>query len=422
MIAVNVRGKAMSKVIYFSVDLHGHVNPSLGLINKLIESGEQVIYYSGDRFREKVESVGAEFRSYDGLVSFGTHDGRGIDTFIVFAAFIIEKSHVIVDKFLEEVKGLKPDYIIHDAFCHWGKEFAKILEVPGISVFSHFAFIDEMADMAPNFFMENILRAEDDPIYMKHKQNGGICRRLLNTLSQSIGAKYGLRNVNVINDIFCSQEKLNIIFTSDSFQIYSQAFNDSYLLTGYSIYNRKEPIDFPYEQLDGRPLVYIAFGTILNNLMSLYRNCMEAFGDIDRQVVLAVGNKVDVKELGTIPQNFIVRNYVPQLEILKRADVFITHGGANSIYEGLCFNVPLVVVPQVFDEFMGAIMVEKSGTGIYVRNREPMASELKEAAIKVWTEKSYRDNCKRVSQSFKKAGGMDKAVDEIFKFVGSCES
>ena len=407
----------MARVIFFSVDLHGHVNPSLGLIEKLIEKGEEVIYYSSDQFREKVEGTGAEFKSYEGLLGFGTYDGYGIDTFLIFADFILGKSRTIFDRFLDEVKALKPDYIIHDAFSHWGREYARTLGIPAVSIFANFAFIDEMAKIDPGFFMENILRAADDPIYKKYKGNPEICTKLLEKLSKSISTKYGFKNMNVLDDIFCSKEGLNILLTSKTFQLYSEAFDSSYLFTGYHICQRTELDDFPYEKLDGRPLVFIAFGTIYNELVDIYKNCFEAFGNTDKQVVLSVGNKIAMEDLGDIPENFIVRRYVSQLEILKRSDVFITHAGANSVYESLCFNVPLVVVPQVFDEFLGAIMVEQAGVGVYIRDRAPSASELTEAVHKVLTETTYKDNCKRIRESFEAAGGLEYAVGEIFKFV-----
>jgi MGT family glycosyltransferase len=407
----------MSKVIYFSVTLHGHVNPSLGLIKKLVERGEEVCYYSSEEFRQKIEGTGARFMSYREMVDFGTYDGDGIDAFLVFADFILGKSKVIIDNFIEEIKAFGPDYIIHDTFCFWGRAISGMLGIPGIAVFANFAFTAAMADMYPEFFMENILRAAENPLYKRNKGNADICRIILDKLSWVTSMKYGIKDLNVIDDIFCSREKLNILFTSKDFQLYSEAFDDSYLFIGPSISPRVEPTDFPWDKLGKKPLIYMALGTIFNDRPHVYRNCIEAFADTDKQVVLSVGNKVRLDKLGDIPDNFIVRNFVPQLEILKHADVFITHGGANSINEGLCCQVPMVVVPQAFDQFMGAIMVERAGAGIYLRNSEPEARELEEAVGKVLEEEPYKDNCMRIRESFESAGNLEYAVDEIFKFT-----
>ncbi|NDI34208.1 macrolide family glycosyltransferase [Chengkuizengella sediminis] len=409
----------MSTVIYFGVDLAGHVNPTLGLMKKLVDKGEEVFYYCTDEYREKIEETGAKFKSYRDLAHFGTYDGGGIETFLVFADFILSKSKIILDNLLDEIAELRPDYIIHDAFCYWGKEISKILNIPGISVFDSFAFIDEMANIDPSFFMENILRAGEDPLYKKYKGNTNMYKKLIQKVSKSIAKKHNLQDSNVINDIFLSKQGLNILFTSKQLQIYSEAFDDTYLFTGYSIYHRNGEVDFPFEKLTNKPLVYISLGTIFNDRLDIYRSFINAFGDTDLQVVMSIGQKIHIEDLGCVPENFIVKNVVPQLEVLKYADAFITHGGANSVHESINFLVPMVLLPQNFDQFMGAMAVERVGAGIYIRNQEEGISKIKMVVNKVLTEPSYKENCRKIKDSFKKAGGLDKSVEEIFKFVGN---
>lgn len=407
----------MSKVVLFGVDLHGHVNPTLGLVSKLIERGEEVIYYCSDAFREKIERIGASFRSYRGLLGFSTHKGSGIDTFLVFADFLMDRSRILTDALSDEVGQLSPDYVIHDAFSLWGKQIAERLEVPGIAFFANFPFIDEMADRDPEFFMEYVLRAQGDPLYEKNKGKHDIYRKLLDRLSRMIAFRYNLPPMNVINDVFCSKQQLNLLFTSREFQIHADAFDDTHLFAGYTLHPRWEPVSFPFELLDGRPLVYIAFGTILNELNETYRACLSALGDSRYQVVMSVGKTEFAEKWSSVPDNFIVRSYVPQLELLRYADVFITHGGANSIYESLCSEVPMVVLPQVFDEYMGALMVEQAGAGIYMREERIDAVALKEAVDQVASNLEYKESCMRIRQSFEATGGLDHAIDEILKFA-----
>ncbi len=407
----------MGRAIYFSVDLHGHINPTLGFIRELVDSGEEVFYYSSDAFQPIIESTGATFRSYRGDVKFETYDGGGIETFLITADFILQRNQTIIENFREEISRLQPDYIIHDAFCYWGREFARMLHIPGITVFDHFAYIDEMADVDPEFFLKNVLRAEDDPLYKNNPEPIQLYRKLLGKLSKLIRAKYGIDQVNIINDIFCSKEQLNIVMTTRDMQLYPEAFDDSYLFAGYSIYPRKESAGFPFEQLDGRPLLYIAFGTIFNDVELLYRHCIEAFRDSEWQVVMAIGHQVDLASLGPVPANFIVQQYVPQLAILERASAFITHGGANSVHESICYEVPTVVLPQSFDQFMGALAVERAGTGMYIRDAVPTAVQLRDSVNKLIEDPSYKDNCKVLHESFERAGGPSRIAQEILRYV-----
>ncbi|WP_379133781.1 macrolide family glycosyltransferase [Paenibacillus sp. sgz500958] len=408
----------MARIIYFSVDLHGHVNPSLGLVGKLIEQGEEVIYYSGDEFQEVIEGTGAAFRSYHGHLGVETHDDGGINSFLMFAGFILQKNREIVDYFWDEIRALQPDYIIHDSLNYFGKVFADRLNIPGISVFASFAYIDEMAKIDPEFFMVTYLRAGDDPLYAKNKGRANVYGKLLDTMSRRLAASYGLDRINIINDLFCSKEDLNILFTSRELQLHAEAFDDTYWFSGYTISPRQQQPDFPYDLLGGRPLVYISFGTIFNELPELYRTCISAFGDTDVQVVIALGHRVDAADLGFLPANIIVRNEVPQLEILKRADVFITHGGANSVHEALCFEVPMAVVPQSFDQFVGGLTVERSGAGINLQDREVTSELLQETVRKLLTEPHYKEKCRAIRVSFEASGGLDGAAERIRAFAG----
>ena len=73
---------------------------------------------------------------------------------------------------------------------------------------------------------------------------------------------------------------------------------------------------------------------------------MKAFENSEHTIVMSIGNKTKISDLGEIPKNFIVKNYVPQTELLTYTKLFITHGGMNSVHEGLYNGIPLVVIPQ----------------------------------------------------------------------------
>ncbi|MCC6617247.1 MAG: hypothetical protein IT320_27480 [Anaerolineae bacterium] len=77
-------------------------------------------------------------------------------------------------------------------------------------------------------------------------------------------------------------------------------------------------------------------------------------------------------QLGPIPPNFLVRNFVPQLEVLKRTDLFITHGGMNSVHESLWHGVPMIVIPQQEEQAIVARQVVKNGAGVALGYAPPM--------------------------------------------------
>lgn len=91
-------------------------------------------------------------------------------------------------------------------------------------------------------------------------------------------------------------------------------------------------------------------GTVHNHNADFYRTVIKALANEPVGVIMSIGYNIDAQELGEIPGSFLVEKFVPQLEVLKRTDVFITHGGMNSLNEALYFGVPVVVVPQQIEQ------------------------------------------------------------------------
>jgi len=104
--------------------------------------------------------------------------------------------------------------------------------------------------------------------------------------------------------------------------------------------------------------VYVSLGTVHHGQIDFYRQCFDVFGRRSGQFILSIGRDTDVAALGPIPPNFIVRPHVPQIEVLERADAFITHGGMNSIHEELYFGVPMVLIPQQLEQLFGSLIVQ----------------------------------------------------------------
>jgi MGT family glycosyltransferase len=111
-----------------------------------------------------------------------------------------------------------------------------------------------------------------------------------------------------------------------------------------------------------------------------------------------------------------VRNYVPQLEILQQADIFITHGGMNSSSEGLYFGVPLLVIPVMGDQPIVAKRIEELGAGLQLNRHELDAVALKSATEQILSNPAFKKKSLEVGKSLKEAGGYKKAVDAILNF------
>ena len=212
----------------------------------------------------------------------------------------------------------------------------------------------------------------------------------------------------------------NIVFTSRELQPDTPLIDESFRFVGPSINPQTRGDDFPFNALGDGRVMYISLGTV-HSSTEFYRQCFEAFGSYPAQFILSVGKHTDIAALGEIPANFIVRPSVPQLAVLERADAFITHGGINSVQEGLYYGVPLVVIPQQMEQLFNARIVAEHGAGLVIEDHlkggHVTAARLRQALDRLLAEPSYKTAALEIQKMLRSGGGYKQAGDEIQAYV-----
>jgi MGT family glycosyltransferase len=167
--------------------------------------------------------------------------------------------------------------------------------------------------------------------------------------------------------------------------------------------------------------VYISLGTIFNGKPAFYRACVAQFADHPGQFIMAVGKTFDIAQLGPIPDNFIVRPFVPQLDVLAHADAFITHGGMNSAHESLCAGVPMVLIPQQAEQAMVAQRIHDVGAGVALMPKDTFGDatpqQVSAALEQILGTPSYRQNAKRIGDDLRDGGGPARAAELIMEYA-----
>jgi MGT family glycosyltransferase len=169
-------------------------------------------------------------------------------------------------------------------------------------------------------------------------------------------------------------------------------------------------VSFPWERLDGRPLVYVSLGTLKSNY-DLLRAVCEGMQGTEVQLVVSLGGEQPPESL-QLPGDPLVVGFAPQLKVLERADAMVTHAGMNSSLECLTYGVPMVALPIAHDQFGIAARVEWSGAGVRLQPEERTAERLREAIQAVLAAK-YRDAARRFQQLIREGNGLSRAADII---------
>ncbi|HEX2620584.1 MAG TPA: macrolide family glycosyltransferase [Phototrophicaceae bacterium] len=402
----------MAKIAYIGIPAHGHTNPTLPVMKELRERGHEVLYYNTASFQTKVEPTGVDFRPYPEPMPTEREISEAMNELIDASRMLAKISERLTPFMVAEIAREQPDVILYDSVAMWGYIAARIHHIPHICFLTHFVLDGSQRSMGFGTLAQFFWRALPHvPELMRWKQ------RMVKRYGKMANGKPVAGGITEYGD-------LNLVFTSQDFHPENGfvANNPRFRFVGASINpTARDGIgqnsDFPFDQLTDQKRVYISLGTITHLDTAFYQAAFEAFADYPAQFILSAGKNTDLAALGAIPANFIVRSYVPQLAILQQVNAFITHGGMNSVHEGLYYGVPEVVVPHQMEQLLNSKRVAETGVGIMLGDRYPYGrvtpAELRAALDQVLNDPAYRQRAKAMGETLKAAGGYRRAADEI---------
>lgn len=388
---------------FFNIPTHGHINPTLPLVAELVRRGDDLTYFAGPRFEEKIRASGATYRDYG--VDYAFEQSRTVAHSIHQGGQLAEAATALLAPILSAVSEEQPDYILFDMSAPWGSIAALREKIPAITTFPHLPFHWRTFFSDPRVFRKGIQSIKPGKGYYRQlqRQTGRLAR------------EHHLRKPQELN-VLSSSAALNIVFTSRYFQPYEDSFDESYRFVGPVIDTERPDEALSINRRPDQQLIYIAVGTLYQANIQFFKQCIEAFGDGDCAVVMSIGKSTDPATLGEIPPNFTVAQYVPQLSILDEADLFVTHGGMNSLNEAVMALVPMILVPNTVEQAMNAARMEQLGGGIYLEPERLTAEKLRTTAAAVLQDASVPVALATIRQSFLESGGVDAAADAIDRF------
>ena len=377
---------AEMKILFINLPYYGHVIPTIGLVQELIQRGCDVTYMLPFDWQDKVSESGAKFHGYQ--------NHRQLSEQIKNAYAAAEE---IIDAY---------DFVVYEQFFFLGKHLAEKYNKPVARVFT--------APVTNKALMEEFINTKGPLSIFKIKW-------ITRAFTKDIAKDIPLKTDNWLDEIIYNPPKLNLVYTLKEYQPYVEEFpEEQYKFLGPSIYERNTIF---YFEKRNKVLVYISLGTVLKGSVRFFQNCIEAFRDENVDVIISVGQNFNVKKLKNIPENIFIYKSVPQLEVLKMADVFVTHGGMNSVSEALEYEAPMLVIPFVSDQPVNARCIEKLGVGKRLDYERANRDIIKEMVFSIAQDENIKSNMKKVQQMIKEApgnaGGAEMIIQEWRKNNGN---
>ncbi len=180
----------------------------------------------------------------------------------------------------------------------------------------------------------------------------------------------------------------------------------------------RKPADFPWEKLNGKPLVYASLGTLQNGLNWVYKAILEACAPLNLQLVLSTGGApVDETEMGAIPNNALLVRFAPQFDLLARSSLCLTHAGLNTALECLTHGVPMVAIPITHEQPGVAARIRYTNTGRSISLDELSADRLRELVKDVLVNPLYLEQAKKFQLQIAETNPLEDAADIIERDV-----
>ncbi|XP_025017716.1 uncharacterized protein LOC112538463 [Tetranychus urticae] len=174
-----------------------------------------------------------------------------------------------------------------------------------------------------------------------------------------------------------------------------------------------ETLDFALpEKLKGKPgkLIYVSMGTVVSAVRQLMEMIVSPLAKSPHRFVVSTGVYGGALELH---DNMWGDKYINQIALLPKVDLFITHGGTNSLIEGLAAGKPLIVIPQFGDQPDNAQRVVDLGLGARINLHEFSGEKLLKAIEDVLNDEKILANVARVSEELEKSDTRDKVISLI---------
>jgi UDP:flavonoid glycosyltransferase YjiC (YdhE family) len=405
----------MSRILFATVPVSGHVAPLVPLARALVQRGHEVGWYTGAKFRAKVEAAGARFfpfraaRDFDDLHLDDAYPERR--NLSGLAQLRFDMKHVFIDagplqlQDLEAVVKEFPAHVVVGDTAMMGALFLQERGGPRVLYVGVIPLIRTSPDTAP--------------FGLGLQPMPGALGRLRNRALHGLVQKVLFRDVQAHWDrmrertglpptgwwMTAIERAAGYLHTSvPGFEYPQSDLPAHFRFVGMMPPDRPEGVpepDFWGETGGTRPVVHVTQGTIANLAPDLIRPAVQGLASEDLLTVVSTGNRpVESLGLGPLPANARVATFLSYPDLLPRTSVMVTNGGYGGVQLALSYGVPLVVAGRSEDKPEVAARVAWSGAGIDLRTDRPRPEAVRKAVRAILDDPRYRARAQALAREY----------------------
>jgi MGT family glycosyltransferase len=401
----------MARFLVCTIPVVGHVTPAIPIVQKLVQHGHEVCWYTGIQFQSKVEATGAKFIRMRQVTDYSD------------PAQISEESVAIRSR-LTGIKQLQFDlkYVFIDSAVGQLADLTEILmQFPADVVLADSFFVGAswMHEKGGPVWAQlgvSILFAQScdvPPVGLGWQPSGSqlgkwrdrALKRLLRSLvfrdvrayATAARAKVGLdAPMPLVFDLVSPY--LYLASTVPSFEYPRSDLPPQVHFVGPAITPAQSTVIEPLEvlkNLPDRPIIHVTQGTISNDPNQLLMPTFEALADENVSVIATTGNRslADL-DLSALPSNARVEQFIAYPQLLPQVDVMITNGGFQGVQAALAHGIPLITAGRTEEKPEIGARVAWSGVGIDLKTQTPKPAQIRQAVQEILANPQYRDRAK----------------------------
>jgi zeaxanthin glucosyltransferase len=404
------------KIGFICPNLPGHINPMTALARHLQARNHEVIFlYSSSANGlpcvpgPKADDMNASRPEMSRL--------EGFDALAFYCGVAAQQTEIIFQSLPKMVETTGIEALILDPIQFFGELAAMKLRIPYINVST--AFYIDYWGYTPLGIYDWPHDSTPEALLRNHEGIAKGVRLTYNERTKAYAKEAGL-STDLDHPSWIFSKLAYITQLPKEFDFENPLLPPQFHYTGPFHDGKGRPnVDFPWERLTGEPVVYASMGTIMNGRADVFRTIVAGVAKHkNAQLVLSIGDQLDPKQIGPAPSNAIIVSQTPQLELLKRTSVCITHAGLNTVLESLAQGVPQLAIPITFEQPGVARRIAAKKTGVTMRFDALTSDRLSTLLSEVLNNATYRENARKFRDIISKINGLSLAADIVERSFG----